>query len=395
MQIGWCEMNNNTNKNETKSKKSVDFPDSNTNKMEIHNKQKRKFDKNNLKNEIQKEKNKSKSEEYMNALISKKKKFYISIATFSIIIFFLIIFSTIFAIINATNTKIIPNIIIGNVNVGKKSKHEAEELLKQYYNYNDLKLKLYLNDYAYELPVSDIGFNVLYDKSLGNAYAIGRTNDFLKNNYTILFSHFKTRTIPVEYTYNRDMLEKHINKVDENLPNKLIPLTYKINGDKLIINRGKENNVLDKEQLKSKIISAIVLGCKESSIQIPVTIQKPENLDIEKIQKEITKEPKSLSYDKKNNKIISEENGISFAISLQEAKKIVSQNKQEYIIPLKITKPQKTSTSQITQQITKNNATFPDTLASLSTYYDGKDKNREINLMTMSKSINKTILMPR
>ena len=60
----------------------------------------------------------------------------------------------------------------------------------------------------------------------------------------------------------------------------------------------------------------------------------------EKIQKEIYKEAKNASYDKASSKLTVHSDGIDLGVTIEDAKKLLKEEKEEYTIPLKITKPE-------------------------------------------------------
>ena len=77
--------------------------------------------------------------------------------------------------------------------------------------------------------------------------------------------------------------------------------------------------------------------------------------------------------------------GVDFDI--ESAKKMLEEDKEEYEIKLKITKP-KVTTDQIGTEA------FPDQLATFRTNYDGGDKDRTTNLQLACNKINGKVIMP-
>ena len=77
--------------------------------------------------------------------------------------------------------------------------------------------------------------------------------------------------------------------------------------------------------------------------------------------------------------------GIDF--DLEIAREILKENKDEYTIPLKITKANKTINDLGTEA-------FPYLISSFSTKYDASNKNRSTNLEIAAQKINGKVLMP-
>ena len=120
---------------------------------------------------------------------------------------------------------------------------------------------------------------------------------------------------------------------------------------------------------------------------IPVLDSKPEKVDIEKIYNEIYKEKQDAYISQDPIEIHPEVNGVDLAISIDEAKKILEEEKEEYIIPLNITIP------EITLEKLGKEA-FPSKLSTFTTRYDASNINRSTNLELASKKIDGTIVLP-
>ena len=82
-----------------------------------------------------------------------------------------------------------------------------------------------------------------------------------------------------------------------------------------------------------------------------------------------------------------EEEGLDFEISMEEAKKIVSEEKETYTIPLKITKP-KVKTADLGNKI------FKQTLSKYTTIYDAGNTSRSTNIAIAARTINGKIILP-
>ena len=100
------------------------------------------------------------------------------------------------------------------------------------------------------------------------------------------------------------------------------------------------------------------------------------------------KEPVNAYYTQNPFTVYPSENGLDFNISLDEAKNIInSEQKSEYIIPIKTLYPSVTTNMIGTEA-------FPDLLSTFSTNYSVRDKDRTTNLTLAANKINGTVLMP-
>ena len=120
-------------------------------------------------------------------------------------------------------------------------------------------------------------------------------------------------------------------------------------------------------------------------IEIPMDNVWPDKIDIEKIHDEIYKEVQDAYLTENPITIHPEVEGVDFDI--EEAKKILENDSEQYEIPLKITKPTVTM-EQIGAEA------FPNKISFYSTRYDGGDVNRSTNLELACEKINDVIVLP-
>lgn len=303
------------------------------------------------------------------------------------LILFLLIVSVIFSLINLGNNKIYKNIFIEDVDVSKKERQEAEEEIKKLYRQKQLNgITLKHDDFEITLSYEQIGVNPELEKSVEEAYSIGRVGNIFSNNYSILFSNFIKRKININYNINEKSLDLCVNDIENKLPDIKIDGSYSIEGNELIISKGKEGVLVEKEKLKDYIIQNIkTLNSSNNTIEIPTTKEKPEEIDIEKIAELIRKEPKDAYLSSNPLEVHAEENGVELAISIEEAKQVLSEEKEEYTLPLKITEAN-------TKVADLGENAFPNLLSSYTTNYDASNINRDNNLVLSANKINGVVI---
>lgn len=126
----------------------------------------------------------------------------------------------------------------------------------------------------------------------------------------------------------------------------------------------------------------------DEPVELAVKLQEPDAINVDNIYNEIRKDPKDAYFTTDPYTFYPSENGMDFAISLDEAKAIVSDTSlTEYTIPLNIITPNVTTNMIGTEA-------FPDLLSSFSTNYAASNKNRTTNLILASNKVNGTVLMP-
>lgn len=325
----------------------------------------------------------------------KKKNLFLLIIVILLIIL-IMIFSVIFALMNVTKSVIVNGVSVKNIDISNLSLAEAKAKMEEAFRIElNAPIKLVSKDYETTLNSSQIEFTYNVSKAAEDSYSYGRDGNIFENNYAILISAFNGKEIDVDYTYNKENLDYIVDDIESKIPGLVTQANYYIEGEELIITPGTDGVLVNKEKLKEEIINTILsadaVDLLENNtkleIQIPIEEAKANEIDIDKIYSEIYTEPKDAYYEKEPFKIYAEVAGVDFAISKQEAKDIVSKEKEEYRIPLIITPASKTINDIGLEA-------FPYLISEFSTKYDASNKNRSQNLAIAAGKINGTVLMP-
>lgn len=315
------------------------------------------------------------------------------VLTIRLLVVFLILgfFSIIFALIYSTNPNIVSNIKINNIKVSGLSRSETISKFEEVINNieeEEIVLKHGENEKKFTLKGMELQTDIV--EKINKACKIGRDGNIIANNYQIIATLIKGENLEIDVKFNEEILQSIFSNLDDEWNETFVNNSYYIDNDKLVIVKGKTGAVVDEEELKKELISLVrgkIEGKDINQIEIPVIQKEPDKIDLESIQKEIYKEAQNASYDEKTSKLTVHSDGVDFGIGVEEAKNIISEDKEEYIIPLKITRP------AITTDMLGEDA-FPNVLASFSTRFDPSNKNRATNIDLAAKAINGTVLMP-
>lgn len=300
----------------------------------------------------------------------------------------LIIFSVIFSIINMGNNKILNNIYVRGIDVSNLTKEEAKDKLESSFKSNiESSVLLNFEDYSLSLLPSEINFEYNISSAIDDAYLIGRSGNIFSNNFTIISSIFDKHNIELDYTYDEEKLEKIITNISSEIPGVVTKPSFYINDENtLIITKGQSGNKLDMNSSKTMILSAI--DTDSNIVSLKVDKVEPDDINIDEIYKEVYRKPQNASITTSPYSVTVEENGIDFAISLEDAKNLISsQDLEQYSIPLKVTEPE-IKVADLGEDIFKN------TLSSFTTKYDITNINRSTNVELAISKINGTILQP-
>ena len=306
----------------------------------------------------------------------------------SFIVIFFILFLGITLYISSSD-KIITGIYIKGVEVAGLTKQQAiEKVTNEFNSVLPNNLTVVHGEYETQLNLEDLGANFNIEEAVNRAYNIGRDSNIFKNMGTIVKNLVTANDLDLNVTLNTEQATAILNDISTKLPDTVVQSSYYVEGSKLIITRGKTGNVVDVtpsiENIKSKIQD---LSYASSKIELVTASKDPDAIDIDKIHNELYKEPVNAYYTTNPYVVYPHENGVDFKISVDEAKAMLNEVKDEYEIPLKYTSPSVTTNMIGTEA-------FPDLLAKFSTNYNARDTDRTTNLRLAAEKINGTVLMP-
>ena len=316
------------------------------------------------------------------------KTIWIVLITIAILIILVALFSTIFAVINMKSDKVLKGITINEIDISELTKEQAIEKLNNIYG-TRAEQQIYLTHGEYETSVTYEALEVKYQiqDAVNEAYNIGRSGNVIQNNFEILKTWKQGKNIKLNITLDTDMINQIGQNINNSIDDAVVQPSYYVEkaDAQLIITAGKKGVKVDEEQLLADIYKVLNEESEEEKIEIPMSEDNPDQIDINKIHEEVYKEVKDAYYTSNPFTVYPEEEGIDFDV--EQANTIIAEEKEEYIIPLKITKPSKTVKDIGTEA-------FPDLLATFSTKYNAGNAGRTTNLRLAANKINGTVLLP-
>lgn len=306
-----------------------------------------------------------------------------------IFLIFLIVSFIGFTVATNKNTTIISGIYISGYNVSKLNKDEALNNLNTYIS-SQIPEEIIVTHNGYEASISvkDLGIKFDTSSAVNLAYQFGRSGNLLENDIVTLKSLFSKTSIEPTLTIDIEQLKTILTDISSKLPDALIESSYYIENSSLILTKGKAGSVIDIDKTADYIISQIQqLNIKDTSISLITEEVQPSELDIDSIHAELYKEPKDAYFTQNPYSVYPSENGIDFAISIDEVTNMLNEEKDEYVVPLKVLYPTVTTNMLGTEA-------FPDLLSTYSTNYSTRDTDRTTNLKLATSKINGTVLMP-
>jgi len=301
------------------------------------------------------------------------------------VILILMVLSTGFAILNINNKSIMQGVSISEIDMKGLNKEQAIQKLTDVFTQNiEKEITIKSGDFEYSIDGSKIEAKYDIDKAVDEAYNIGRKGNIFVNNFDILKTAILKKKINAELTYNNDLLDATLSDISTKVPDAIIQPSYYIDGNELIITKGKSGNTIDMKSTKNAILNKIKNN-DGNPIELNLIKADPQAIDIDRIHSEVYKEPQDAYYVKDPFQVFPHVDGVDFDVDA--AKQLLQEDKQEYTIDLIITVP-KITTDQIGTEA------FPNLLSSFSTKYDAGKADRSTNLKLAASKINGKVIMP-
>lgn len=311
-----------------------------------------------------------------------------AILCFIFVLLSLIIFGT-FSFINLTSTKIAKGVYIKGIDVSGLTKEDATKKISSYVSSSiPEEIKLKHNDFETSLSTSQLSIYFNTEEAINMAYNIGKNGNIFQKNTEILNTLFSKVNIDPGFSIDEEQLKKDLQDISSKLPDKVIESSCYIDDNRLIITKGQAGKSIKVEDSANYITKEINnLNVQNNPLELITEDAYPNQIDLDAVYNEVHKDPVNAYYSQNPYVVHPSENGLDFAISLDDAKNLLQEEKDEYVIPLKVLYPSVTTNMIGTEA-------FPDLLSEFSTKYAASNKNRTTNLILASKKINGTVLMP-
>ena len=301
------------------------------------------------------------------------------------IILMVLVATSIFYVSHLKNGLIQSGVFINGISVSNLDKDEAlngvtAQLNDSMPEFINLKYK----DITYRISLKELEVSFDTETAVDEAYNIGRTKNVVKDLSDYIQTINNTVNIEASLQYNEDILNKVIQNISAQLPDKVQEYSYSVDGNMLTINSGKSGVGLDEESLKESIISNLKNRNYDEEIQIPTYETLPQDIDVQKIHDEIYKAPQDAYYTENPITIYEQVIGVDF--NTQEVTDYINSNPdlENYVVELTLTNP---------NVFVRDLNVFPNMLSTFSTHYVN-NPNRTTNLIIASGKITGIVIMP-
>ncbi len=319
----------------------------------------------------------------------KGNKFIVGIV--SVLVLLVVVF-LILLLMTVGYKRIYGGVSVNGVALGGMTLEEAQQTLNnQYKDLAYLDISVRCNDYRNDFRAEDISASFDVDSAVNTAYAYGRDGNLIDRILNGLKCRFSKNDLTVDVNVDRKKIESEIAKVTREVESPAIEWSYAREGDKLLVKNGVTGIIADKEAARLEIISKLdkMVNMLDNPVNIKTEEVHPEKVDIDKIQKQITKKVQNAEYISDTGNLIEQIIGIEIE-DVDQAKKLansITEEGMQFSIPLLITMPEITTENVLGEL-------FRDKLSTYTTYFNVNEVERTENVRLAAEFIDDVILMP-
>lgn len=195
--------------------------------------------------------------------------------------------------------KINPGIKIAGIDVSGKTKQEA---LQELENIAPPQIILTSNNQDFVFTPDDLKIKYLKNETVQNAYEIGRRGNVITTTTQKLKGILEDINIPLSYTLEEDILEEIISDVSQQVSKNPIEPSVVIQKGKIIVDKGQDGKVLEKDVLREQITETIAYIKKEPlSIllkEVALSLTDNQAIELEEKAKKLLGKKIELAYEK-------------------------------------------------------------------------------------------------
>ena len=287
------------------------------------------------------------------------------------------------------NTAIAKGITIDGIDVGGMDEKKAEQaVLESKEALAENTLELVMDEKITTAGFDEFEIDYHVDEAVKEAVSYGKTGSLFKRIAECRNIKNGKAQIKTKPEVSSESVSDYVATYFQSIGTTVVENSYKIEGDKLVLQNGKAGQGVDREPL-IKDIKELLLSGKSGKIGVSLAHIDPTPWDASAIEKEIAKGPENANYEKRDGKgyIVEAKKGYRFKLSdLEKLIKDNEGNKEPYSLTLEVIEP--------TIKRIDESGMFTEVISEYSSSLAGSDANRRNNVAIACASVNGSILNP-
>ncbi len=295
-----------------------------------------------------------------------------------------------YALSTISSDKIMNNVYIESLNVGRLSYDEAVDAIGNSYLFENSEITLKCGDKTYALKSEDIGISALAEDTAQRAMDYCKTGNFIKDGFDAIKLMFGSYVVSPSAEVNTEMLDEKLNEFGNIVLGERIQHYVDFNDDQTVtIHPGTTGYDGNPEEARNAVIEALKKS-QFSDIKVKFASAAPDEMTIERFDSLVYKDAVNAEYYVENNQVSIINGQTGRYINKEEAEpliKNVHEGGESVTVPIYVSQPEYTS-SMLRDRL------FNATLGSCSTSYSTSTENRCANVARAASLINGTVIPP-
>ena len=217
-----------------------------------------------------------------------------------------------------------------------------EYLDEEYSGELEGEVKLINGEKTLSIDFSDLRVSYDIDGIYENATQNDKGDNYFSNIIEFYRSLFLGTEIEKKIVLNESLCNQKIREFSAMIETPVTEPFFEIAGENLVVNRGEDGYLVDKDLLKETLFGHI-FSDDFGNIEVPLLHTKREEVDIEKIYAQVKSDPMDAQFiSKGEDDVAVQEHVVGYDFDVEQAKKIEGQSKEKQliVIPLKVTMPE-------------------------------------------------------
>ena len=280
-------------------------------------------------------------------------------------------------------------ITIDGIDVGGMDEKQAENaVLESKEALAANKLELVMDEKITTAEFSEFEIDYHADEAAKKAVDYGKTGSLLKRISECRNIKKGKVNLETEPEVSEESVSDYVSAYFQSIGSTVVENSYRIDGDKLVLQNGKSGQGVDRAAL-IKDITELLLSGKAGKIGVNLAHIDPMPWDAAAIEKEVCKGPENASYEKRDGKgyIVEAKRGYKFKLS--DLEKLIADNKENdkpYSLKIEVIEP--------TVKTVDESGLFQEVISEYTSSLAGSDANRRKNVEIACASVNGSVLNP-
>ena len=285
-----------------------------------------------------------------------------------------------------TTKKVFPNIYLGDKKVASYTEQELLDTLSEGDILKDDSVILICQGNRRTVTAQELEAEPRVPETAEKILETGKDKGFWGKTIEFLRCLFVKTHIAPDLKINSAKLDEILTEISGPKEIKAEPSGYELQGEYLVIKKGKAGYQIDREKALEEIKRALVTKEEE---KIELTLEDTTNtaLDADEIFEELSKEPEDAYYEKVDGKIIVHSDKPK--VDLYKADLVSAIKSDEKEVKIKVTAKR----AEITKEDLEEKL-FKDEISTYSSRYSESNVSRSTNVKLATERINGVELMP-